>query len=100
MSNLYTDIKQLLEGYRLCAATEGKSPNAIEIVVNSVGYFYDFLLNENLTSDATRINQSHLRAFILYLQQKKCFSGHRFNHAQEKGQVQNHESYVSKWYSL
>jgi hypothetical protein len=32
----------LLQGYRLCAATEGKSLNSIAIVTCSVNYFLDF----------------------------------------------------------
>jgi site-specific recombinase XerD len=75
----------LLHGYRLCAATEGKSPNAIAIVSNSVRYFQDFLIYQGQTADVTQISQHEIRAFILYLQQKKCFSNHRFNHAQDRG---------------
>jgi site-specific recombinase XerD len=75
----------LLHGYRLCATTEGKSPNAIAIVTNSVSYFQDFITSQGISSDVTRISQHEIRAFILYLQQKRCFSGHRFNHAQDRG---------------
>jgi len=74
----------LLEGYQLCATTEGKSPNAIAIVTNSVSYFRDSLTSQGISTDVTRITQREIRAFILYLQQKRCFSGHRFNHAQDK----------------
>jgi hypothetical protein len=75
----------LLQGYQLCAATEGKSPNAIAIVTNSVSYFRDFLVSQGISTDITQISQHEIRAFILYLQQKRCFSGHRFNHTQDKG---------------
>jgi len=75
----------LLRGYRLCAITEGKSPNAIAIVTNSVSYFRDFLTSEGTSTDVTQISQHEIRAFILYLQQKQCFSNHRFNHPQDKG---------------
>jgi len=75
----------LLQGYQLCAATEGKSPNAIDIVISSVRYFQDFLISRGISTDVTQISQHEIRAFILYLQQKKCFSNHRFNHAQDRG---------------
>jgi site-specific recombinase XerD len=75
----------LLEGYQLCATTEGKSPNAIAIVTNSVSYFRDFLTSQGISTDVTRITQREIRAFILQLQQKRCFSNHRFNHVQDRG---------------
>ena len=75
----------LIAGYRLCAKTEGKSQNTIAIVVNSVGYFEDFLRSEGLSTHVTEIGPSEIRAFILYLQQKRCFSGHRFNRPQNRG---------------
>ncbi|MCK4369130.1 MAG: tyrosine-type recombinase/integrase [Dehalococcoidales bacterium] len=75
----------LLQGYQLCAATEGKSPNAIAIVTNSISYFQDFLVSQGISTDITQISQHEIRAFILYLQQKRCFSNHRFNHTQDNG---------------
>jgi site-specific recombinase XerD len=75
----------LLQGYRLCAATEGKSPNAIAIVTYSVSYFQSFLTTQRISTNATQISYHEMRAFILYLQQKRCFSNHRFNHAQDRG---------------
>ena len=75
----------LLQGYELCAATEGKSLNSIAIVTNSVNYFLDFLASQGISLDVTQISQHEIRAFILYLQQKRCFSNHRFNHIQDRG---------------
>ena len=75
----------MLQGYQLCATTEGKSPNTIAIVTNSVSYFQDFLASQRISCDVTQISQHEIRAFILYLQQKRRFSGHRFNHSQDKG---------------
>jgi len=45
----------------------------------------DFLASQRISADATRISQHEIRAFILYLQQKQCFSNHRFNRPQDKG---------------
>jgi hypothetical protein len=54
----------LLQGYQLCAATEGKSPNAIAIVTNSVSYFRDFLVSQGISTDITQISQHEIRAFL------------------------------------
>jgi integrase/recombinase XerD len=75
----------LLRGYQLCAASEDKSHNSIAIVANSVNYLADFLNSRGISTDVTQISRCEIRAFILYLQQKRCFSGHRFNHAQNRG---------------
>jgi len=71
-----TELARLIQGYRLHARTEGKSDKTIAIVANSVSYFENFLRSENLTTDVTEIGSGEIRAFILYLQQKRCFSGH------------------------
>lgn len=80
-----TDLDRLIPGYRLFAKTEGKSPRTIAVVSSSVTYLERFLESEGLTTDAEHIGPAELRAFILYLQQKRCFSGHRFTKPQEKG---------------
>ena len=79
------DLGTLLQGYQLCATTEGKSPNTIAIVTNSITYLYDFLSRNSLSTDVTQIGTEELRAFILYLQQKRCFSNHPYSKAQERG---------------
>ena len=84
-SSLCSDMGHLLRGYQLCATSEGKSPNAIAIVTNSVSYFQDFLASQGISTDVTQISEREIRAFILYLQQKRCFSGHRFNHTRDRG---------------
>ena len=79
------DLSALLPGYILCARTEGKSPRTIEIVSRSVGYLEGFLRSEGLPAAADGVGPEHLRAFILYLQRKRCFSGHRTTPAQDRG---------------
>ena len=75
----------LLQGYRLCAATEGKSLNSIAIVTCSVNYFREFLISHGASTDAAGISQHEIRAFIFHLQQKPCFSNHPFTPVQDKG---------------
>ena len=80
-----TDIASLLHGYQLCATTEGKSPNSLAIVTNSVRYLYDFLSSNGLGTDVTQIGAGEMRVFILYLQQKRCFSNHPYSKVQQRG---------------
>ena len=79
------DLTTLIQGYRLCAQTEGKSKNTIAIVSNSVSYLEGFLDSEGLTTDVTQIGPKEIRAFIVHLQQKRCFSGHPLNKTQDRG---------------
>ena len=78
-------LEHLITGYQLCATTEGKSQNAIAIVTNSVSYFQDFLTSQGISTDVTQISHHEIRAFILYLRQKRCFSNHRCNHTLGRG---------------
>ena len=80
-----TDLAHLIQGYRLCAKTEGKSDKTITIVASSVGYLDGFLCSESLARDVTQIGRTEIRAFILYLQRKRRFSGHPFNKTQDRG---------------
>ena len=80
-----TDLARLIQGYRLCARTEGKSKSTIDSVTRSVTYLERFLLSEGLTTDASQIGPGELRAFILHLQQKRRFSNHPFIRPQQNG---------------
>jgi len=80
-----TELKHLVEGYKLCARTEGKSQNTINIVTNSVNYLHDFLHSNRLPTDVGQIGPQEIRAFILHLQEKRCFSNHRFSRPQNRG---------------
>jgi len=93
-SEFCTDIGNLLHGYQLCAATEGKSPHSLAIATNSATYLYDFLSSSGLSTDVTRISAKEMRAFILYLQQKRCFSNHPYSKAQQKGLSGTYHQYL------
>ncbi len=84
-----TDLCSLIASYRLCARAEGKSPKTIEMVTSCVGYLEDFLNSEGLTTDATNIGGTGIRAFILYLQLKQCFNRHPFAQPQPRGLSQH-----------
>jgi len=78
-------LEHHIAGYQLCATTEGKSPNSVAIVTSSANYFHHFLTSQGIAADMTEVTHHEIRAFILHLQHKRCFSDHRFNHAQDKG---------------
>jgi site-specific recombinase XerD len=78
------ELLSLVSGYSLCAQTEGKSKNTVAIVINSITYLYLFLSSNGLSTDVTHIGAEEIRAFILYLQQKRCFSNHPYSKAQDR----------------
>jgi len=80
-----TALAKLAQGYRLCAQTEGKSRKTIETVADSVGYLERFLHCEGLSTNVAEIGPRDIRAFILHLQHKRCFSDHPFARPQERG---------------
>lgn len=79
-----TSIAELISGYQLCAASEGKSPHTIAIVTNAVRYFCNFLVSQGCSGDVTGINHNHIRSFVLYLKAKKRFADHPFNKVSDK----------------
>ncbi|MFZ7131346.1 MAG: tyrosine-type recombinase/integrase [Eubacteriales bacterium] len=85
-SNFDSEIETLINGYKLCASSEGKSKNSIDIVINSVRYFYEFLENsKHINVEITDIDHHYIREFILYLKQRKCFEYHQLNRTQDRG---------------
>jgi len=82
------ELDKLITGYRLCAKTEGKSPRTVQAVADSMAYLERFLDSEGLPIDARHIGPAEIRAFILYLlylQQKRAYSGHPLARAQQRG---------------
>ena len=66
----------MLSIYAVFAATEGKSPHSIAIVVSSVRYLEGFLASQGASTDAGLVTPLHNRGFILYLREKRCFEDH------------------------
>ncbi|MGB2855309.1 MAG: tyrosine-type recombinase/integrase [Dehalococcoidia bacterium] len=79
------NLSRLIPGYILYTRTEGKSDKTITIVTRSVGYLEQFLMSQGLSTNVSDIGPNEFRSFILYLQQKRCFSGHRFTKTQDRG---------------
>ena len=71
-----TSLGNLVEGYALCARSEGLSENTISLVRRAVSYFSRFLTSTGLPTDVRHIGVSEIRSFILYLRQAQRFESH------------------------
>jgi site-specific recombinase XerD len=80
-----TRLDNLIQGYRLCARTEGKSEKTIRIYTTALTTLKGFLEARQYPVDVTEIGASELREFILHLQQVKAFEHHPFTKPQDKG---------------
>jgi hypothetical protein len=56
-----THLDNLLQGYRLCARTEGKSEKTIRITMTALTMLRDFLEARQCPADVTEIGASELR---------------------------------------
>lgn len=83
------DLAHLMEGYKLCAQSEGKSPATIAIVEASVRYLQEFLSSNGLPTGIGGIGVQELRRFIVHLQGRQRFAQHRFTRPQE-GHLSGH----------
>ena len=82
-SKFRTDTRSLLQGYQLCAATEGKNPATIAIVEASVRYLEEFFCTNSFSAEIERIGVWELRHFIVCLQGRQRFAQHRFTKPQQ-----------------
>ena len=68
MKNSVLELGNLIQGFKLCCQTEGKSPKTIEWYTTFLYRFLAFLEFSSYPTDAAQINKEIIRAFILYLQ--------------------------------
>jgi integrase/recombinase XerC/integrase/recombinase XerD len=71
-----TELSNLIEGYSLCARSEGISENTILLTRRAVTYLRNFLLRSSLSINAESIGVSEIRGFILYLKETQRFEHH------------------------
>jgi len=64
-----TQLDNLIQGYRLCARTEGKSGKTIRITTTALTTLRDFLESRGYSTGVTEISAHELRDCILHLQQ-------------------------------
>ncbi|HUU62881.1 MAG TPA: tyrosine-type recombinase/integrase [Dehalococcoidia bacterium] len=79
-----THLDNLIQGYRLYARTEGKSPKTITITTTAVTTLRDFLESKAFSTDVADIGIQELREFILYLQQVKAYQHHPYTKPQDR----------------
>ncbi|GAJ05619.1 unnamed protein product, partial [marine sediment metagenome] len=68
MKNSVLELENLIQGFKFCCQTEGKSPKTIDWYTTFLYKFLAFLQFSNFATDAAQINKEVIRAFILYLQ--------------------------------
>jgi site-specific recombinase XerD len=73
-----TALSNLIEGYRLCARSEGISENTIILTGRAVSYFENFLVRSGLSTNVESIGISGIRSFILHLKEARRFESHPF----------------------
>jgi len=70
MESSVLELSNLIQGFKLSCQTEGKSPKTIEWYTSFPLRFLRFLEKNELPTRLNRIEKSHIRQFILYLQQE------------------------------
>lgn len=70
MTSEHLHIEKLIEGFRISCQTENKSPKTIEWYTGFLSRFSRFLQSNNHPTKVAEISRSHVRSFILYLQQE------------------------------
>lgn len=73
-----TELSKLIEGYKLCARSEGISENTILLTGRAVSYFNNFLTGSGLPTNVESIGTSEIRSFILHLKEVQRFQSHPF----------------------
>lgn len=84
-----TDLRFLVEYYRLCAQGEGKSPSTIAIIECAVRYLTNFLGVNGMSTDVNEIGTDKLRSYCLHLHMRQRFAAHPFTKPQE-GHLSGH----------
>ena len=80
-----TELDNLIKGYNLCARSEGKSTNYINLITACIGLFIRYLDANSLPTNVSGINPQHIRGFIIHLQSINRFANHPFARPQEGG---------------
>jgi len=71
-----TELSNLIEGYSICARSEGISENTILLTGRAVTYLRGFLSRSGLLTNAESIGVSEIRSFILHLKEARRFEFH------------------------
>jgi integrase/recombinase XerD len=83
------EISSLLDGYCFCARAEGKSNKTIEMVTSSITYLERYLQSRGELTRADQIGVQEIRDFVMYLQQRQCYSNHPLVKPRQRGLSDN-----------
>ncbi len=72
-TNRATRFDTLIQRYRLCTRTEGKSEKTILTTTTALNKLKQFLESSKCPTDIVEISTQELREFILHLQQVRAF---------------------------
>lgn len=70
MDSSFLNLPKLIEGFRISCQTEGKSRKTVVWYIAFLERFRVFLEQNGLPTDINRLDKTHIRQFILYLQQE------------------------------
>ena len=68
--NSALDLQNLVQGFKLSCQTEGKSSKTIEWYTCFLQRFLQFIHMNHYPVEVNEIDKTHIRAFVLYLQQQ------------------------------
>ncbi len=68
--NSIFDLQNSIQGFKLSCQTENKSPKTIERYTCFLDRFHQYLKRNNCPTEVKRINEDHIRKYILFLQQE------------------------------
>ncbi|MFC2058158.1 tyrosine-type recombinase/integrase [Chloroflexota bacterium] len=80
-----TELTNLIQGYRICAKSEGKSPRTVTIYTSGLNLLLDYLETMGLPTEVGEIGVTELRGYILFLQQRRAWSKHPSIRPRERG---------------
>jgi len=63
-----SELRNLIQGFKLSCQTECKSPRTVEWYTSFLHRFHNFLERNNCPTDISCLDRSHIRGFIRYLQ--------------------------------
>ena len=95
--NSVLDLQNLLQGFKLSCQTEGKSPKTIEWYTGFLNRFLQFLKDNGYPTEINKVDRTHIRAFILYLQQeaRTPHTGRSLSHFTVQGYVRTLKAFFS-----
>ena len=78
MKNSVLELGNLIQGFKLCCQTEGKSLRTIVWYTELLMSFSNYMKEELQCHDLSAFNIDTVRSYIIHLRNKPKFQGHPF----------------------